>query len=80
MSDSPTPTRDWLAEAIRNAHNSSCGSCRSGARTCPDHAAEAVCEAVRRERLFIMPQVDADGLTALRRVTGVTAADEGVAR
>lgn len=59
-----TPTRDWLAEAIRNAHNSSCGSCRSGARTCPDHAAEAVCEAVRQERLFIMPQADADGLYA----------------
>lgn len=39
---STTPTRDWLAETIRTAHHPDCGSCRSAARTCPEHAAEAV--------------------------------------
>lgn len=66
---SKTPTRDWLAGAVREAWRKDCPSCGYGFEgdvklTCPAHAAEAVCEAVRQERLFIMPQADADGLYA----------------
>lgn len=61
---SGTPTRDWLAGAIRAAWREDCGDCLVGRWACPAHAAEAVCEAVRQERLFIMPQADADGLLA----------------
>lgn len=45
-----TPTRDWLAESIRAAHRPDCGWCRSGDRTCPEHAAEAVLDACREAR------------------------------
>lgn len=64
---SETPTRDLLAKAIREAWRKDCPFCgNEGAEklTCAVHAAEAVCEAVRQERLFIMPQQDADGLLA----------------
>jgi hypothetical protein len=71
---SGTPVRDWLADAIRSGHNPECGACRSGARTCPEHAAEAVCEACRQERLFIMPQAEADGLYADVQRRAVTVA------
>lgn len=50
MPDSTTPTRDWLAEAIRAAHRPDCGWCRSGDRTCPEHAAEAVQDVVEQAR------------------------------
>lgn len=77
-----TPTRDWLAEAIRNAWRKECPFCgNEGSQrlTCPEHAAEAVCEAVRQERLFIMPQADADGLYADAQQRAISVALDRVA-
>lgn len=85
---SGTPRRDWLADAIRAAWRRDCPSCGYGHEadeklTCPAHAAEAVCEAVRQERLFIMPQADADGLYAdvqqRTKVAALQAATEALA-
>jgi hypothetical protein len=60
-----TPTRDWLAEAIRRGWRRGCLLCRPDQSTCPEHAADAVLDACRAESLFIMPAAEADEVIRL---------------
>jgi hypothetical protein len=60
------PVRQWLSEAIAAASDPGCRSCRPGS-PCPPHAADAVLNACRQERLFVMPADDADAIIAAAR-------------
>lgn len=72
---STTPTRDWLTALIAEACEDDCDDCVYGMASpvshrkppCAVHAAEAVLDAVRGERLFIMPQPDADAILIAER-------------
>ncbi|OJF15377.1 hypothetical protein [Couchioplanes caeruleus] len=59
----PQPVRDWLTAAITAADCPDCPDCRD-LRSCPPHAADAVLDACRQERLIIMPVEDADAIIA----------------
>lgn len=61
LTGSPESVRRWVTDTITAGVVHGCGACRPGG-PCPSHAADAVVNACRHERLFIMPAADADAI------------------